>query len=216
MRVAWCVAWLIHILTLFICICDETHLCVWHVYGGSFIFMTWLIHWLVCGMTHSYLWHDAFICVTRLIHACDMVCGMTHSYYDRTWLVYMCDKTHSCVWHGVWHDSFIFMTWLIHMCDATSHVKCHTYESWHLTWDVASHMWMSHVIKYEWVMSYSYLSQIFKCVIWRLMSNVMSHMWHDSRICATWLLHMCDITHSCMCTHLHCICLLYLCTCRVW
>jgi len=43
--------------------------------------------------THSYVWHDSCICVTWLIHMCDM----THSY--------------------VWHDSFICVTWLIRMCD---------------------------------------------------------------------------------------------------
>ena len=54
-----------------------THSFVWH---DSFICVTWLIH--MCDMTHSYVWHDSFICVTWLIHMCDM----THSY--------------------VWHDSF--------------------------------------------------------------------------------------------------------------
>jgi len=39
---------------------------------GSFMY--------VCGMTHSYVWHDSFMCVTWLIHKCDM--------------------THSCVWHS--------------------------------------------------------------------------------------------------------------------
>jgi len=33
----------------------------------------------VCDMTHSYVWHDSFICVTWLIHMCDM----THSYVWR-------------------------------------------------------------------------------------------------------------------------------------
>ena len=65
--------------------------------------VTWLIH--VRDMTHSYMWHDSFMCVTWLIHVCDM----THSY--------------------VWHDSYmrpeavaeysaavvcVSVTWLIH------------------------------------------------------------------------------------------------------
>jgi len=49
----------------------------------------------MCDMTHSYVWHDSFICVTWLIHMCDM----THSYVS--------------------HDSFIRVTCLIHMCDMT-------------------------------------------------------------------------------------------------
>jgi len=100
-----------------------------------------LIH--MCDMTHSYVWHDSFICVTWLIHMCDM----THSYSlsatsSAICLIHMCDMTHSYVWHDsfirlvsdiicslsysyVWHDSFICVTWLIHMCDMT-----HSYV-WH-------------------------------------------------------------------------------------
>jgi len=47
--------------------------CVWH---DTFMCLTWLIH--MCNMTHSYVWHDTFICVTWLIHMCDM----THSQCD--------------------------------------------------------------------------------------------------------------------------------------
>jgi len=36
---------------------------VWH---DSFICVTWLIH--MCDMTPSYVWHDSFICVTWLLH----------------------------------------------------------------------------------------------------------------------------------------------------
>ena len=106
----------------------------WH---DAFIRVTWLIHmqqdslvcvtWLIymCGMTHSYVWHDPFICVTRPIHMCDT----THSYvwHDPftcvTWLIGICDMTDLYVWH----DWLIRnMTWLIHVCVMT-HV---TYESW--------------------------------------------------------------------------------------
>jgi len=42
---------------------------VWHV---SFICVTWLLY--VCGMTHSYVWHDS------------CMCDMTHSYtYTHVW-----------------------------------------------------------------------------------------------------------------------------------
>jgi len=87
--------------------------------------VTWLIY--MCDMTHSYVWHDSFICVTWLIHMCDM----THSYvwHDScnalsasntiaiwflrvTWLFHMCWWTHSYVWH----DSLI---WLIYMWNAS-------------------------------------------------------------------------------------------------
>jgi len=72
---------------------------------------------------------DSFMCVTCLIHVCDM----THS--CATWLLHMCDMVHSYVWHGsfvrvtwlirtcdmahshVWHGSFTYVTWLMHMCN---------------------------------------------------------------------------------------------------
>jgi len=55
----------------------------------SFICVTWLIH--MCDMTHSYVWHDSFICVTCLIHMCDM----PHSH--------------------VWHASFACVIFLVHL-----------------------------------------------------------------------------------------------------
>ena len=47
------------------------------------------------GWCWSYVCHDSCICVTRLIHTCDM----NHAY--------------------VWHDSCLCMTWLIQMCAMT-------------------------------------------------------------------------------------------------
>ena len=38
----------------------------------------------MCDMTHAYVRHDSFVCVTGLIPLCDM----TH--------LYMCDVTHMC------------------------------------------------------------------------------------------------------------------------
>ena len=80
---------------------------------------------------HSYVWHDAFTCVTDVF-----ICV--------TWCIHMCDMTH---WY-VWHDAFICVTWLIHMwamvcvtwrihmCDMThlyvchGNISCRTYYSW--------------------------------------------------------------------------------------
>ena len=72
----------------------------------SFNCVIWLIH--LCDMTHSYVWHDSFICVTCPIHAGGwFICV--------TWRIHMCDMTHSYVWH----DAFMCVTWRIHMCDMT-------------------------------------------------------------------------------------------------
>ena len=58
--------------------------------------MTWLIH--TCDMTHSYVWHDSFICMTWLERS-DMT-WLIHM-YDMTWEIRH-DITHSYVWHD-WH-----------------------------------------------------------------------------------------------------------------
>jgi len=83
-----------------------SHLCMCDV--------KWLIH--MCGMTHSYVNHDSFICKPWLIHMWTMthsyVCNLTHSY--------LCDITQLCHTHSyLWHDSFICVPWLIHMCAMT-------------------------------------------------------------------------------------------------
>jgi len=98
-------------------------------------------------MTHSYVWHDSFICVAWLIHMCDT----THSRRNRTHHhrdgLDMWDMTHLYMGHDsfihvIWHILggieraitvmalicvtrlicyFIILcgTWLIHMCDMT-------------------------------------------------------------------------------------------------
>jgi len=115
--------------------------------------VTHLWHFMQAICQQSNVWHDSFICVTWLIHTCDL----THSIYV-TWHIHTyewvgtdkfvvshtcgtlcrpyvniqrCDMTHSYVWH----DSFICMIWLIHMCDTT-----HSY-AWHdsficVTWPI--------------------------------------------------------------------------------
>ena len=113
--VTWLIhKWLIH--TWLIHMWDMTHSYEWH---DSFICGTWVIR--MCGMTNSYVWHDSFIR------------DMNHSYvwHDLfiwvTWLIHMCDMTHSYMTHSyVWLDSFIWATWLIHMRDMT-----HSYVTWH-------------------------------------------------------------------------------------
>jgi len=55
----------------------------------SFVRVTWLIR--VCDVTDSYVWHDSFKSVKRLIQISDIT-------------------------PYVWHDAFIRVTWLIHIC----------------------------------------------------------------------------------------------------
>jgi len=172
-----CVTWLIRM-------CDVTHLYVWWCYPQFEMWRPDVCLYVrhdesfVWHMTHLYVWHDSFICVTWLIHVCDM----THSYVWRDsficvlvlsaiWILefgdlmcvrmcvmsnHMCDMTHSYVSH----DSFICVTWLIHVCDMTR-----------------SYVWHDSFI----------------CVTWLIHVCDMTHscVWHDSFVCVTWLIYMC-------------------------
>ena len=91
--------------------CDMTHSYVWH---DAFICKTWRIH--MCDMAHSYVWHGTFICVTPT-NSYVWHDSFTRVWYDSficaTWRIHMCGMTHSYAWH----DAFICVTWRIHMCD---------------------------------------------------------------------------------------------------
>jgi len=96
-------------------------------YWAIYSCVTWLIH--MCGMTHSYVWHDSLVCVKWLVRMCNML----HSYvwaahpllrsdvvcicmyicvhkkriqislymYQRSWLQLSADwPIYSCVWHN--------------------------------------------------------------------------------------------------------------------
>jgi len=159
-----CVTWLIHM-------CDMTHSHVWIV---SFMCEISLIQFS-CGKCVNLtvppsplepVWHYSFMCVTRLIHMCDMTPSFVwHDSFIRvTWLIQM--------WHiqslasYVWHDSFICVTWLIHMCDMTN--SCVTYSSLVLP------------------------PSRFICVTWliHMCDMTRSYVWRDLSICVTWLIHV--------------------------
>jgi len=137
----------------------------WGVWRDSFTCVTWLIH--VCDVTHSYVWHDAFM-------SHDVGCPVVAILRCVTWLIHVCGMTHSCVWH----DSFICVTWPIHeswcelpcvdhseVCGMIYSRVCHdslTCVTWHVDmWDITC-----------------------ACVL------------HDSVLCVAWLIHVCDVTHG--------------------
>jgi len=115
-----CVEWLIHTCDTKTCVRGQST----RVRASSSdIYAIWLIH--MRDMTHSYVWHDSFICLTWLVHMCDM----THSYAWRdsfvrvTWLIHMCDMILRHGQHArdicMLLDSFIRVTWLRPVCDMT-------------------------------------------------------------------------------------------------
>jgi len=222
--------------------CDMTHLYVWddaysYVWHDSFIWATWLLH--MCDMTPSYGRHDSFICVTWLVH----LCAMTHSYvchdsfmwfdelifhhsfmcsYERR--IHMCAMTHSYVCHDSFMCSYHHMkettsTWRSHGMSTWRSHGTHMKESWH-TYDArepsvrshGTHMCSYHdsfmcssnhqdsTSSYEhmkewWNMSSSNHSTFIR-VTWLIHMCDMTHSYvcHDSFICVTWLIHMCDKT----------------------
>jgi len=115
------------------------------------------------------VWHDSFICVTWLIHTCDM----THSYvwYNSfifvTWHIHISDMTHSCAWH----DSFIILTRLIHNFDLM-----HSYV-WHDT-----SMYTSIQKKCEFAQCRS--CDIAPSHVWR--DVTVWSVWHDSTLKLHW------------------------------
>jgi len=117
----------------------------------------------MCYMTHSYVWHDLFICVTWLIHICDM----THSYVSQDWFI--------CV---TWLNSFVCVTWPMRMCDMFSfiyvYVTCSS--SWYVYVTYIIHICDIYVT-YSW---YVYVFVICICHIYH------SYMWHV-------LIHICDM-----------------------
>ena len=92
--------------------------------------------WQIFGpyLTGSHLWYESSICVSWLVHTCDMTrrrwgcfCSLPPVY--ATWLTFMSAISHSYVCH----DSFICMPWHIHMCDMTHfHERYDSFICW--TW----------------------------------------------------------------------------------
>ena len=113
----------------------------------------------VCGMTHLYVWHGTFICVTWHIHMCGMIsCAMTHSYvwcdlfFDVTWLIYMRDVTHLYIWR-------LCPSWVMWMCQCIMRMRqwvmSHTWRSnmntstIHVTENKERVIWMSRRVMYQ-------------------------------------------------------------------
>jgi len=139
---------------------------MWH---ASFICVTWLIH--MCDMIHSHVWHDLSIhdqCT------CDVFTrDMTHreQFLDTcaapcvTWLIHMS------------HDSYSCVTWLIHMCDMTYGYTTYA----HVTYS-----WVTWLMKNKFYDSYRTSS--------RYVCSAMC-TWHDQLKCA---LFVRDVTLSCV------------------
>ena len=173
--------------------CDMTHLYVWH---DAFICVTWRID--MCDMTHWYVWHDALICVTWRIDMCDM----PHDVYERH---------DSCAWWCIhvshwylWRDVLICVTWRIHMCDTTHGVyerndSCacdvilHTcFHRTHAWWNSCA-WWYTQVSRWH-VWRDALICVTLRVDIWHMADSC---VWHDSQICVMRLMCI-DDTFMCL------------------
>jgi len=126
----------------------------------------------MCDMTHLYMWHDAFICATCLIHECD--------------------RTHS----PVWQDSLICVIWLIHMCDmAPVHVWQFSFIC--VTWLIRTNVWHDSFIRVA--NSHESHDLLLTRLTWLIHTHdtglhtcdmTQWRVWYDFVTCVTWLIHM--------------------------
>ena len=141
----------------------------------------------MCDMTHSYVWHNSFICVTWLIRrqlARSELCRSYERTVRQTWMSHVTIHSYTsstwfiCMTHA-WHDSLIGVTWLIHTCDMT-HPRSR--------WQIARHdsfvivIWLNHMCD----MTQSWVRRV---AHW--------HVWHDPVMCVTWLIYTWAMTQSC-------------------
>ena len=160
-------------------------------------------------------------------HTCHVyyMCNVTHSYVEgnmvESWYMWCAQQTHSYVWH----DSCIRATWPNRTCDVTqSYVEGNMIESRYTrcvrqTQSYVRHdsfiraMWLVHIGKATWlsqdtrdvrgrlnhmcvVWSCIWTNQITRCLPECDMAR--SYVRHDSFICTTWPVNMCDVpSHVC-------------------
>jgi len=161
-----------------------------HIYDPSHhVTHTWLIH--MCDMTHSYMWHDSFICAT-------------------IWYIWRSHHgTHRNASSHIWMRDVICMNASCHTCSRQAD-RCEYPKSWQAmgmayedTW-VMSHVWIyistrtwiSHVT-HEWVMSHICMSHV-ACI-----HKAYTYEWVKSHMWMSHVTHVNESRHTCECVTSH-------------
>ena len=128
-------------------------------------------------MTRAYVWRDSFICVTGLIHMCDV----THSYVCVTWLIHTCAVTHSYVWC----NSFICVPWVKYVLRCVA-VCCSVLQCVAVCCSVLQCVAVCCIV--TWLILHEETDP--------LHTNSSTKTPSPSLMQRTWLIHMCEPTHS--------------------
>jgi len=165
-----------------------------------------ILHHL-CDMSHSYVWHDSFICVT--------------------WLTHPLRWPHSLNWGGVWvmsnicdrtlpyvrRDSFTFRGGCtpfrgeVYRPYDTASVVMYTGDITHMSRDSSIFVtWLVHCVYWS---CYARVTRLWWCV-WIIWHNFSGDVYGSHHSYVTWLIHICDVTrapwvwvmsHACDMTH---------------
>jgi len=108
------------------------------------------------------------------------------------WLNRIWDTPRLCIY--VWRD-YMYVTWL-YTCDMTIYMwHDYIYVTWLIMW-YSSYMWHASwcdMTRFEPLFTYvSWFAWDHPCMC----AMTPFCMWHESFTCVTWLIHMCDMTHS--------------------
>jgi len=170
-------------------------------------------------MTHSYVWHDSFMCVPWLVHTCDMMHSL--SSWRTTFLswaaVFARDSWHMYEYKWIRVMSNEYESWHMYECKwirVMSHVQMsqvtHVTELWHMyecKWiRVMSHVQMSHLqrrlpfARVTWLVFICiHTCAIIRSHVWldTFVRVGMPHdVWHDPFICVTCHTHEWGIPHT--------------------